>query len=348
MKKSTITILLLCVSLLTLAQSKTDDLSFEGRFKKLTNDNIFKTEGYYNWGASIIKGDDGKYHLFYSRWQHSFYAWLTHSEVAHAVSDSPAGPWKYIGTALTSDGRGKWDAITAHNPKIKKFGNKYYLYYISTHMGDKAYDDDLLLEICKTGYSHPLWNTLRRNQRTGVAVAKSINGPWKRVKQPIIEPSGPITTLTVNPAIDQGADGNYYLIVKGDKPDSKKFERNQAIAISKKPIGPFKMQDKPVIDYMDTEDMSMWFDQSRKRFYGVFHAHHYIGLVTSADGIHWEKANHFKIYTKEIPLVNGEVIHPERMERPFIYVEDGKPLTLTMTVKKGNESYTVFVPIEEK
>jgi len=49
----------------------------------------------YNiWCGSEIKGDDGKYHLFYSRWPRNLghIAWVTHSEVAHAVSDSPFGP----------------------------------------------------------------------------------------------------------------------------------------------------------------------------------------------------------------------------------------------------------------
>ena len=34
-----------------------------------SEDNYLKTEGYYNWGSSIINGDDGQYHLFYSRWK---------------------------------------------------------------------------------------------------------------------------------------------------------------------------------------------------------------------------------------------------------------------------------------
>lgn len=108
-----------------------------------------------------------------------------------------------------------------------------------------------------------------------MTVSNSIQGPWERLDKPLIEPSGPITTLTVNPAIDRGSDGNYYLIIKGDKPNETNFVRNQAIAISDSPTGPFVMQEKPVIDYMDTEDMSLWFDATRERFYGVFHAHTY-------------------------------------------------------------------------
>ena len=337
------------ISFQLIAQESSDDLRMYDDFQDLSSDNIFKTEGYYNWGASIIKGNDGKYHLFYARWEkkYSFYGWLTHSEVAHATSKKPTGPWKYKETALKSRGGNHWDAITAHNPKIKYFDGKYYLYYIATNMGDKMISEEELVETSKVGYSHPNWKILRPNQRTGVAVSNSINGPWKRLDQPLIEPSGPIKTLTVNPAIDKDKNGKYHLIVKGDKPNDTGFVRNQAIAISDHPTGPFKIQEKPVIDYMDTEDMSIWYDKKRERFYGVFHAHTFIGLVTSKDGINWKKANEYVLKSKSLQLQDGSEIKPDRMERPFIYTENGEPKVLSLAVKKGDESYTIFIPIEK-
>lgn len=341
----TLYVLFVCVAI---AQESMDDLKMYDNFEPLSSENIFKTDGYYNWGASIIKDSKGKYHLFYSRWKrkYTFYGWLTHSEVAHATSKSPAGPWKYQETVLKGEGGKSWDAITAHNPKIKYFNGKYYLYYIATNMGDRTISEEELQETSKVGYSHPNWKILRTNQRTGVAVSQSINGPWKRLDKPLVDPSGPITTLTVNPAIDQGKDGKYYLIVKGDKPNTKKFIRNQAIAVSDTPTGPFKIQEKPVIDYMDTEDMSVWYDKTRQRFYGVFHAHTFIGLVTSEDGIHWKKSNEHVLKLKTLKMKDGSVLKPDRMERPFIYHENGQPKVLSLAVKKGDESYSVYIPIE--
>ena len=340
---------ILCCFCLVLgfAQNGEDDLYLYDDFKAVSQENIFKTEGYYNWGSSIIKERDGKYHLFYSRWkkEYGFHGWLTHSEIAHATSKSPAGPWKYKETALSVSGKGNWDAITAHNPKIKYFEGKYYLYYIATNMGGKDYTEEELVETAKTGYNHPNWKILRPNQRTGVAVSNSLNGPWSRMDKPLVEPSGPITTLTVNPAIDKGKDGKYYLIIKGDKPNEKRFIRNQAVAVAEHPDGPFEIKEKPVIDYMDTEDMSIWYDENRDRFYGVFHAHNYIGLVTSENGTDWEKANEFVLKNKEILMEDGTVIGPDRMERPFVYHEGGEPKVLSVAVKKGEESYAVFIPI---
>ena len=331
------------------SQNGEDDLYLFDNFGRVSGDNIFKTDGYFNWGSSIIKEREGKYHLFYSRWkkQYGFHGWLTHSEIAHATSKSPSGPWKYKETVLRGSGQGNWDVITAHNPKIKYFEGKYYLYYIGTNMGGKDYTDGELVETAKTGYAHPNWRILRPNQRTGVAVSNSLNGPWTRMDKPLVEPSGPIATLTVNPAIDKGKDGKYYLIIKGDKPNEKRFIRNQAVGISEHPDGPFEIQEKPVIDYMDTEDMSIWYDENRDRFYGVFHAHNFIGLVTSENGTDWEKANEFVLKNKEILLEDGTVIGPDRMERPFVYHENGQPKVLSVAVKKGEESYAVFIPIIE-
>ncbi|MFK5973130.1 MAG: glycoside hydrolase family protein [Flavobacteriaceae bacterium] len=333
-----------------LSQEITDDLNIKNMIQPLTVEGTFRDSNYYNWGGSIIKGEDGKYHLFYSRWKRetTFYGWLTLSEIAHATSNNPTGPWVYKETALKGRGKGHWDEITAHNPKIKYFEGKYYLYYISTNIGNKPISEENLIETSKVGYSHPNWKILRTNQRTGVAVSNSINGPWQRMDQPLLEPSGPITTLTVNPAIDRGKDGKYYLIVKGDKPNDKNFTRNQAIATSNSPTGPFIIQEKPVIDYMDTEDMSVWYDDELERFYGVFHAHTYIGLMISNDGLNWTRAQNYNITNKKILLENSSLLIPDRMERPFVYVENSNPTVLCLAIKKGNDSYTIFIPLIKK
>ena len=103
------------------------------------------------------------------------------------------------------------------------------------------------------------------------------------------------------------------------------------------------MQPNPVIDYLDTEDMSMWYDSKREYFYGVFHAHTFIGMVSSADGINWNKATEYTIMPKVIPMENGSNLMPARMERPFIYVDKNEPKVLSLAVLIGNESYISFL-----
>lgn len=345
--KLLLTVLLGC-SLTAVSKENDNSLDIHKMMKPLQKEGIFRDSLYYNWGGSIIKDEVGTYHLFYSRWKraYTFNGWLTFSEIAHAESNAATGPWQYKETVLKGSGQGNWDEITAHNPKIKYFEGKYYLYYIATNLGGKKFTHDDLVALSTKSLKDADRGTLRKNQRTGVAFSNSINGPWKRMETPIIEPSGPIANITVNPAIDQGKDGKYYLIVKGDKPNEKKFIRNQAIAISTSPTGPFKIQPNPVIGNLDTEDVSMWYDEQQAAFYAVFHAHSYIGLMTSKDGLHWGKAKNYEISRKKISLEDGGFLIPNRMERPFVYVESKQPSVLCLAIKKGNDSYTIFIPLD--
>lgn len=338
-------IVFLGCSITVVSQEKEISLDIHKMMKPLQKDGVFCDSLYYNWGGSIVKDEVGTYHLFYSRWKraYTFNGWLTFSEIAHAESNAATGPWQYKETVLKGSGQGNWDAITAHNPKIKYFEGKYYLYYIATNLGDKDFTYDDLVALSTKSLKDSDRGMLRKNQRTGVAVSNSINGPWIRMDKALIEPSGPIATITVNPAIDQGKDGNYYLIVKGDKPNEKRFIRNQAIAISKSPDGPFIIQPNPVIGNLDTEDVSMWYDDKQAVFYAVFHAHSYIGLMTSRDGLHWEKAVNYEITRKKIKLEEGGFLIPNRMERPFVYSENNEPIVLCLAIKKGNDSYTIFI-----
>ena len=95
MKKLILSFLISLTGFTTSSQSHPDLLFFKDRLQPLAQENIFKTEGYYNWCSSILKTNDGMFHLFYSRWPKKlgFNAWLTHSAVAHATSKNPLGPW---------------------------------------------------------------------------------------------------------------------------------------------------------------------------------------------------------------------------------------------------------------
>ncbi len=313
-------------------------------------ENIFRSKDHFQWCSSVLRGEDGQYHLFYSRWKrsYSFDAWLTHSTVAHAVAPRPEGPYQYVGTVLDFEKEEYLpkEKITAHNPKIECFDGVYYLYFCSTH-ADRKMGNDELIETGRTGAKHANWKMLRENQRTFVATARSLNGPFTVCQTPLLEPSGPITTLAVNPAVTRGRDGRYYLIVKGDKPGTVRFERNQAIAVSTKPDSGFVLQDRPVIHEWDSEDMSLWYDRHTDLYYAVFHAHTYIGMMVSNDGLTWRKAQDFEVLPKRVPLQDGSAILPARLERPFVFTQDGEPQCLSLAVmQQDGDAYIVFVPLK--
>jgi len=75
----------------------------------------------YIWCGTLVKSHlDHKYHLFYSRWprKYGMSAWVTRSEVAHAVSDSPFGPFAFKDIALPVRGKDYWDGLVTHNPTV--------------------------------------------------------------------------------------------------------------------------------------------------------------------------------------------------------------------------------------
>ena len=64
-----------------------NQLNIASMLQPIPQQAILKDSLYYIWGASPIKGDDNKYHLFYSRWKKElgFMAWVTPSELPDAV-----------------------------------------------------------------------------------------------------------------------------------------------------------------------------------------------------------------------------------------------------------------------
>ncbi len=306
------------------------------RLQKLRPENIFEDPDWFQWGGSIIRGDDGRYYLYYSRWKKKdgWLQWLTHSEVAIASSSTPHGPWRFERVALEGRGKGHWDEIQAHNPKIKRFGNRYYLYYISTRP-------------LKTRYE------TRNAQRTGVAIASHPLGPWKRLDHPLIDPSPPLMhTLTVNPAIASKDGKHFVLMVKGDRRawPGHAVPRVQAIATGTSPIGPFRYRGLAIEDF-DTEDASLWWDKKRSCYFAIYHAHTHIGLIRSADGIHWTSARYSRVTGKTLWTTDGKAFEAPRLERPNVYLDPrtGEPSVLILAVKKSaKRSVVLTVPLARK
>lgn len=136
-----------------------------------------ESENYDTWGGSMVCDPEGKHHLFYSRWPRTkgFAAWVTNSEIAHAVADKPTGPYRHVDVTLPARGSKYWNGMCTHNPTIHAFGGKSYLYY----MGNTGDGKD----------TKGLNMIHRNNQRIGVAVADHPNGPWKRFDRPLIDVS---------------------------------------------------------------------------------------------------------------------------------------------------------------
>lgn len=322
-----------------------DDLDLASMLKPLAPENIYHEPDYFCWCASILKGDDGKYHMFYVRWpkERGFLGWLAFSEVARAVSDHPAGPYRFSEVVLPARGGESWQRLTAHNVKVLRFGDQFYLYFIATNSGIYDLNEEALARIADTGYRHPFWKRpLRENQRIYVAVADRLEGPWKIQDQPAVEPHGPIATVTVNPAVWQTPEGRYRMILKGDQINGRPV---QALAESKSPMGPFQtLPDLVFAGY--SEDASVWHDTARDLTYCILHDGKGFGLLASKDGLDWQQAKHFRVMGKAIPTIDGPPLQPSRYERPFLFVEDGQPRVLVGAANfDGQDSKILLNPL---
>lgn len=330
-----------------------DDLDLSKRITAVDSSNLFLSDSYYIWGASVVKGDDGKYHMFYSRWPHAdkpldddslnyifngFSGWQKYSEIAHAVADDIMGPFKHVNVVLKGSQKdGDWKRFSMHNPMITKFNGRYYLYYISNSF-DSSYHFDQ-----PTTPENKRWFQYNCTQKVGVAIADKIEdfatGKFEMPEKWIMEPDG-INRLEIanNPTVAQGPDGKFYMMFK-----SRTAPRGHAtmwMAKADKPDGPFTVAGN-VFSTADfaAEDAFMWYDKRRKRFYAVLKNFSNSGklneqfgsvaLITSADGLKWNPATHSMVTPRRVIWKDGRVIELAHLERPFVYINDkGEPEAL--------------------
>jgi hypothetical protein len=315
----------------------------------------FRDPGYFVWCGALIKADDGKYHLFYSRWKvaDGFQSWVTSSEIAHAVGDSPTGPFTFHDVTLAPRGPKFWDGMVTHNPTVQRFGEKYYLYY----MGDTG--DGVITP--KLSFVH------RNNQRIGVAVACSPYGPWKRLDKPIIDvsadPKAPDSLCTSNPSITQGRDGRFYLLYKGvgrEKPLPFGGPVVHLMAVSDSPVGPFAKNLEPLFtlpgNNFPFEDPFLWFDRHRDHYFVLLKDNHGVTsgrgesslvLYESRDAAHWQPAEHPFVDSLNLHWVGKPAEHVKAMERPQLMFDSaGNPEILTVAIDDGSPAtYNVRIAL---
>ena len=83
----------------------------------------------------------------------------------------------------------------------------------------------------------------------------------------------------------------------------------------------------------------------RGLYYAVFHAHTYIGLIVSDNGISWRRAAHYTVTEKPLLMADGSYLEPKRLERPSVFIEEDEPRVLCLGGCIDDDWFCLLVPL---
>ncbi|MGM0377943.1 MAG: glycoside hydrolase family protein, partial [Bacteroidota bacterium] len=346
------------------------------------------------WGGSPVMIED-KYYLFFSAWESGpdvppfSQSWVLTSKIGVAVSDSPNGNFRSLGIFLKGrelqGDSTAWDAQMVHNPLIKSFNGKFYLYYIGSQAPGEPEEGEPGAKLSKR-------DRVQQNQKIGLVEFTSIddllNGNFIRSETPLLEPRTrvkkdnvinpspqetiptPDNLIVVNPAVVQRpSDSKYLLFFKGNIYDPG-WRGVHGMAIGETPAGPFTATDQFVFDMDDgtgekvsAEDPYVWYHRKDECFYAVVkdfsgkltRNEPGLALLKSEDGWEWTPSENPLFMKKELQLKDGTILEVGRLERPQLLLdENDDPMVLFAACsidpcnnKQDGGTFNVQIPIKK-
>lgn len=319
----------------------------------------FKMDGFIVWGGSVIKGEDGYYYMFASRWPKTEpgVSWATNSEIVLAKSNKAEGPYEFQKVVLPPRGKEYWDGMMTHNPTIHYHKGKYLLFYIGL-----TYD----FEKPEKETTRTMYETVWNRKRVGLAIADSPYGPWIRMDKPLMEPRPDKWDAVVisNPAVAVHDDGSVLLIYKSAPVPYPARNQNRklsfGVARADHYLGPYKrVEEENEIVFnpknCDVEDPYIWYDGEKynmltKTMYADFVGVKGGGIyATSNDGRNWFLSDEPMAYDRNIEFEDGTKALFEKMERPQVLIQDGK-ITHVFFASKilGGDGFNMVRPLKQK
>jgi hypothetical protein len=292
------------------------------------------------WDGKILRGADGKYYMFASRWDQAagHRGWFN-SKAVQAVSDTLLGPYHDKGLLWPDDQAGKGHNVTA----LQLPDHTYAVVVSETRNGD-------------------------------IFTSPKIDGPWKAdghlnvIQDKFNSMFGPVDQKILHtPDPKPYRASNVSPIVR---PDGRfeYIQRSGQILISKGDItGPYEIQGDTIyrgVEGMDQnrlgqlEDPVIWFSGGWYHVlvnnWGDRRAYHLI----SRDGISKWLYQGVAYYPEAdfIKYSNGQVNHWNKLERPGVYLENGHVKAITMAVidvpkenENGNDNHgskVIVIPFD--
>jgi hypothetical protein len=276
---------------------------------------------WYYWDGQIIKGSDGKYHMFASRWDQAkgHRGWGSSCAV-HAVSDNAIGPYIDKGLCWPENQGGKGHNVTA----LVLPDGRYAVVVSETRPGD-------------------------------VFISKSLNGPWEHLGK-ITVASNEFSRLgrMSNVSIMVRPDGDFMIVPRSGAILISKNGILGPYVVQ----GPSIYPTAAGLPLRNLEDPVVWYSgglyhivvnswSSRKAYH-----------LTSVDGIkNWTFRGLAYDPTKDfVRYTDGTVNHWHKMERPGVLIENGHVTHFTFAVldipkedQHGNDTHgskVIVVPFD--
>ncbi len=323
----------------------------------------FAMDDYWIWGSSVIEGPDGRYHMFADRWARElgFHAWVTNSEVVHAVSDTPEGPYTFADVALPARGKEFFDGLVTHNPRIIRLEDAYYLYYFGTTY-------DFPVPAPGVPWEDDWFERAWMNKRIGVARSESLDGPWVRSDRPILQPRPGKwdASITTNPSPVVNPRTGKILLMYKSSPCNSAPPLLLGVAGAESPTGPYKrLSDAPIFRFdtdadkdNDVEDPFVWwnghgYELIMKDRFGHICGEEGGGVHGfSTNGVDWTLSDPVKAYSRTVVWDDGTTTIQANFERPFILFEDGRPAYLFAATGTGRgpwqfeKTWNMVIPLK--
>jgi MYXO-CTERM domain-containing protein len=273
------------------------------------------------WDGKIIKGPDGKYHMFGSRWdQAGGHAGYPNSVAIHAVSDAVLGPYVDQGICYPDNQGGKGHNVTA----IAMSDGRYGIVVSDTRPGD-------------------------------LFIASSLEGPWAFQGHIPIDSNGHTTTrLTDNMSIMQRPDGRYMIVPLGGFVMISDTGITGPYKVVTDNIFP---QNVPGYPSATREDPVVWFSGGQYHVLVDDYHDRKAMHLTSPDGTTWKyKDLAYDPTTDMVRYTDGTVNHWFKLERVGVYMENGHITHFTFaaidvdkTLDLGNDKHgskIIVVPFD--
>jgi hypothetical protein len=290
------------------------------------------------WDGQILKGRDGRFRMFASRWDQALghKAW-GQSQAVVAISDSVFGPYRDRGLIWPNDEGGKGHNVIA----LQLPDGRYAVVVSETRNGD-------------------------------VFVSNRIDGPWRKLGSISVDQSAFKSVKTPGDLQDGSAvkpwhASNVSLIARPDGKFAIIQRSGQILLSSTGILGPYKVMGDsiyrglagvPQRDMRAYEDPVMWFSGG---WYHVIvnhwrerRAYHLI----SRDGVtNWKfQGLAYEPGAEFLRHANGQVNHWNKLERPAVLIENGHVTAMTFAVtdipkeeqtgNNGHGSKVIVVPFD--